>query len=130
MRQAITKATRSRLIQQLQEAPEGYTVEISEPKRTEPQNRLIHPVAREIQKHMEAHGAPKRHEEWWRYYLLGKWRGTEITPDPDGSGKFVVINNSAGTSGLNKAEASEFTEWMYAFGTDIGVRFPAQESAA
>ena len=127
MKRTLNPVSRPILIKAISEAPDGWEVSLSEGKRTDSQNSLIHPVVRQIQKHMEAHGAPKRHEEWWRYYLLGKWRGSEITPDPDGSGKFVVINNSAGTSGLNKAEASEFVEFMLYFGTKIGVRFDAVE---
>ena len=128
MKLTLNPVNRPAVIKAITEAPNGWQVSLTEGGRTLSQNALIHPVARQIQQYMEAHGAPARSEEWWRYYLLGKWQGHEITPDPDGSGGFVVINKSCGTSGLSKAEASEFTEFLYAFGTNIGVRFKANET--
>lgn len=105
--------------------PDGWVLTVAPPKRTLNQNGLIHPVIRQIQVFMEANGAPKRPESWWRYYLLGKYKGQEVVQDPDGSGGIVVINRSTGTSDLDKEEASEFIEWLYAWGTDIGVKFNA-----
>lgn len=128
MRTPLTPNNRHTLMDYIRTAPDGWVFELSEPKRTEPQNNHIHPVVRAIQKHMEAHGAKKRSEDWWRYYLLGKFAGNEVCEDPDGSGGIVVMNREAGTSGMNKARANEFIEWMYAFGTSIGVRFPAPKS--
>lgn len=127
MKTAITAINRQRLKDLIDEVPTGYILEIKEPKRTLNQNALIHPVVKQIQDYMEGHGAPARSKEWWRYYLLGKWNGSEITPDPDpdAKGSFVVINRHAGTSGLSKAEASEFIEFLYAFGCNIGVKFTA-----
>ena len=94
---------------------------LTRPKRTLPQNDIIHPLCRQIAKHMEKHGAPKRSETWWRYYLVGKWAGQEVLPDPTGEG-FVVMAKKT-TSDLTKGEASEFVEWLYAFGTSIGVEW-------
>ena len=111
-------------------APEGYVVRVTEPKRSADQNDLIHPVVRQIKKHMEAHGAKKRHEDWWRYYLLGKFAGSEVCEDPDGSGGIVVMNRETGTSSMGKGKASEFIEWMYAFGTEIGVQWIKEQEAA
>ena len=91
--------------------------------RTLDQNDLIHPLCREVAKHMMANGAPKWSEKKWRYYFVAKWKGQELEEDPDGSGGIIVFNVGDGTSGLSKAEASEFIEWLYAFGVDIGVEF-------
>lgn len=110
-------------------APEGTKVRFSPGGRTLPQNDLIHPVVRRIQKYMQSKGAKKRSEEWWRYYLLGKFAGSEVCEDPDGSGGIVVMNREAGTSGMNKERASEFIEWMYAFGSDIGIDWNERNSA-
>ena len=121
----LTPNNRAFLIGDLREYPDGWILRIDPPKRTLNQNGLIHPVVRQIQVYMEANGAPKRPESWWRYYLLGKYRGQEVVQDPDGSGGIVVINRSTGTSDLDKDEASEFIEWLYSFGTDIGVKFNA-----
>jgi hypothetical protein len=103
-------------------------VRLGRERRTLDQNAHIHPVVRVIKNHMEAHGAPKRNEYWWRYYLLGKFAGQEITPDPDGSGQFIVINNAVGTSDLRKDKAAEFIDWAYAFGADVGVDWEAERA--
>ena len=103
-------------------------VRLGRERRTLDQNAHIHPVVRAIQRHMEANGAPKRSEHWWRYYLLGKFGGQDITPDPDGSGQFVVINHAVGTSDLRKDRAAEFVEWLYAFGADVGVDWAAERA--
>lgn len=123
-------AARHRAVEAVQTAPEGFVVRIGPPTRTLEQNGLIHPVARQIQKHLELNGARKRSEEWWRYYLLGKFAGSEVCEDPDGSGGIVVMNRETGTSGLNKEKASEFIEWMYAWGTGIGVEWADEQEAA
>lgn len=120
---------RRRAQEAIANAPQGYVVRITEPKRTANQNDLIHPVVRQIQKHMEAHGAKKRSEDWWRYYLLGKFAGNEVCEDPDGSGGIVVMNRETGTSGMGKGKGSEFIEWMYAFGANIGVNFDERKAA-
>ena len=36
---------------------------------------------------------------------------------------FIVMSKITGTSDLNKEQASEFLEWLYAFGAEIGVKF-------
>jgi hypothetical protein len=117
------QVARDRAAQAVKDAPDGWVVRITKPTRTLEQNALIHPVCRQIRKYMVAHGAPKKSEEWWRYYLVAKWAGNEVMQDPDGSGGIVVIPKHAGTSGLSKEEASEFIEWAYAFGANIGVEF-------
>lgn len=116
-------AVRRRACDAIMAAPEGYAVKLQPPTRTLDQNGLIHPVVREIKKHMEAYGAKTRSEDWWRYYLLGKFAGNEVCEDPDGGGGIVVMNRETGTSGMDKERASEFIEWMMAFGTGIGVEF-------
>jgi len=95
---------------------------LTRPQRTLAQNDHLHPVIRQIAKYMQDNGAPRRKESWWRYYLLGKWQGQEVLPDPMGDG-FIVMSKISGTSELTKAQAGEFLEWLYAFGTSIGVEW-------
>lgn len=121
---------RRRAIEAVRTATDGYVVHVGPPTRTPEQNSLIHPVVRQIKRHMESHGARKRSEEWWRYYLLGKFAGLEVCEDPDGSGGVVVMNREAGTSGMDKGRASEFIEWMYAWGTGIGIDWVGEREAA
>jgi len=100
-------------------APEGYYVRIQEPTRTLQQNSLIHPVCRTVQKHLEANGAAKHSESWWRDYFVAKFGGQEIIPDSDGG--YIVMNKIHGTSSMGKRQGSDFIEWLHAFGSEIGV---------
>jgi hypothetical protein len=125
----VHEEARRRALDAVRNAPDGYVVKIQPPTRTLDQNGLIHPVVRAIKSHMETHGARKRSEDWWRYYLLGKFAGSEVCEDPDGSGGVVVMNRETGTSGMDKERASEFIEWMYAWGSEIGVMFGDEVAA-
>ena len=39
------------------------------------------------------------------------------------------MNRETGTSGMDKEKASEFIEWMYAWGIEIGVEFDKRAAA-
>jgi len=93
-------------------------------QRTLPQNDHLHPVIRTIYQHMEANGAPKRTEPWWKSYFVAKFLGQEAVNDPAGDG-VLVMNKYGGTSDLDKEQAALMLDWLYAFGSDIGVEWPA-----
>ena len=97
-------------------------VTLGREKRTLEQNDHLHPVIREVYKHMEANGAPKRSESWWKAYFVAKFLGQEAINDPAGDG-VLVMNKYGGTSDLSKEQASEMIDWLYAFGVNIGVEF-------
>jgi len=121
-----SEADHYRLVSRLASAPfkRPYTVTADfGDGRTVPQNNHLHPVIRQVAKHMMANGAPQWSEKRWRDYFVGKFLGQECLPDPDGSGGYVVLNRASGTSSLSKKEASDMLEWLYALGTDIGVKF-------
>ena len=98
-------------------------VEIYDPHRTLPQNDLIHPLVRQIKSHLERSGATERPLEWWRAYLVAEYAGQEVIPSRVEGGKFVVVNKVGGTSQFKKTEASDFIDWLYSYGTDIGVNW-------
>jgi len=100
-----------------------YFVKICEPTRTLEQNDKIHPTCRAVQKHLEDNGAVKHSEAWWRNYFVAKFGGQEIVPDADGG--YVVMNKIHGTSEMGIAEGSDFIEWLYAYGSEIGVDWAA-----
>lgn len=106
---------------------DGVVMEITvaqyDPARTLSQNDHIHPLVRQIKNHLEASGATERPEEWWRGYLVAEYAGQEVIPSRHEPGKYIVVNKLGGTSAMKKAEASEFIEWLLAFGTEIGVEW-------
>ena len=119
----VSEFSRRKVIEFVTDAPLGTIVTIGEAPATSPQNDKVHPVVREIKVYLESKGAPKRSEDWWRYYLVAKYAGHEIVPDPDGSGRFTVMNKISGTTEMTKAVKSEFIEWLYAFGSEIGMEW-------
>lgn len=110
---------RKNALEAVRTAQDGLTVTIAPSTRTLDQNALIHPVCRAVQFHLESHGSTKRSEDWWRNYFVAKYAGQEVVPD--GEGGFIVVNKCKGTSSMNKAEASDFIEWLYAYGSEIGI---------
>lgn len=114
---------RSRCRQYVDEAPEGTMVTFGPPKATAAQNDKVQPMCREVGRYLESQGAPKRDDDWWRHWLVAKYSGQEIVPDLDGSGSIVVMNKVSGTSGMNKPEKSDFIEWLYAYGVELGMEW-------
>ena len=125
MRQAITKATRARLIQQLQEAPEGYYVSIKAPTRSLAQNSLMWDVLTAISEQVKWDGEYLPAEEW-KDLITAALKKQKIRRGLEGG--IVVIG--ARTSQMTIPQMNEVIEYAYAWGVDQGVRFPAQESAA
>lgn len=108
-------------------ASKGYTrpyyIELSKPddQRTLDQNDLMHPLIRQIAKHMHDHGAEKRSEDWWKRYLVALHGGQEIVAGDNGT--LVFMNKSPSTSSMSKVQGSDFIEWLYAYGIDKGMIF-------
>lgn len=99
----------------LQMAPEGWRVKFEPPKRTLDQNSLIHPtvltIARAIGRRTDVESLRQL-----RYLLLEQWR-FETNRRPiyersfDGA-RWVCVDS--GTSDLDKADCSEFIEFLTA----------------
>lgn len=119
---------RRRAAQALQDSPDGYMVQISEPTRTLAENSLLHALITEIAKTKEWAGA-KRDVETWKRLLVAAWcrvRGDaiEILPALDGHGVDIV---QARTSKLSKKECAELIEFVYAWGAENGITWAAYD---
>ena len=111
----------------IDQAPEGYCVHISEPKRTLAENALLHALIDEIAERIEWAGK-KRDAEVWKRLLVAAWcrvRGEsmEILPALDGHGVDIV---PARTSALSKKECADLIEYVYAWGAEQGLEFEPQ----
>lgn len=92
--------------------------------RSSQQNRLLHAMLGEIAQQVEWAGA-KRDTECWKRLTTAAWlraRGesVEVLPAIDGHGIDVVFRR---TSKLTRAECSELTEYVAAWGAEHGVAF-------
>jgi hypothetical protein len=69
----------------------------------------------------------KRDPDVWKRLLTAAWcrahgENIEILPALDGNGFDIVYRK---TSRLTKAECADLIEYIYAWGTQNGVKFPA-----
>lgn len=107
--------------------------------RSDGQNRLFHKQIGVIAKQLTHHGQKLDPEDWKRLLLNAfKW---ETKNDPDlrdewakfGDMKLIPALNNPGFVAVGESSrrlgvklASAFVEWLYAFGAEMGVKFPAE----
>lgn len=123
----VHTTARSRALQCVQSAPEGFVVEVKEPTRNLEQNALLWSLLGQISKQVNWHGFKLTAEEWKDVFSASLKR-QKVVPGLDGG--FVVCGQS--TSKMSKATFSELLELIFAFGTQQGVEFeerPALEAA-
>lgn len=103
-------------------------VELKEATRSTEANARLHATIADVAKQMDWAGQ-KRDLEVWKRLLTAAWlraRGEsiEILPALDGHGIDVVFRR---TSSLTGRECSELCEFIYAWGSERGVRFSCPE---
>jgi hypothetical protein len=109
---------RSRALAYVAEAPDGWVVSVKPAKRTPAQNDHVHPLVRAI-----ARQAGRKDEDQVRLLLVEQWgvetgRPQKFVRSLDGA-RMVDVSNS--TKELDKPEAAEFIDWLYAWGALHGV---------
>ena len=102
-------------------------VEVKQEKRSGQENKLLHSLIGHIAQSMEWAGA-KRDTETWKRLLTAAWcrarnEQIEFLPALDGNGVDIVFRR---TSQLTKGECAELIEFIFAWGTQAGVQFPAR----
>jgi phage-related protein len=107
-----------------------FVMEIRPETRSDAQNRLLHSRLGDIAKQLEWCGC-KRDTDTWKRLLTASWlraRGehVEILPALDGHGVDVVFRP---TSKLSRAECSELSEFIMAWGSEREVDWCAASLA-
>ena len=97
-------------------------LEIRPEKRSDPQNRRLWAMLRDISQQVDWHGNKLSDDEWKDVFTAALKR-QKVVPGLDGG--FVVCGQR--TSKMTKAEMSELQELMEAFGAQQGVKFKAWE---
>lgn len=116
---------RRRARHDVESAPDGWIVTVSEPTRSLDQNALMWPLLEDIARQVEWYGNHLTADEW-KDVLTAALRKEKVVPGINGG--FVVLGQR--TSKMGKREFSELVELIYAFGAERGVRFRTDVVAA
>lgn len=109
----------------VESAPDGWIVTVSEPTRSLDQNALMWPLLEDIARQVEWYGNRLTADEW-KDVLTAALRKEKVVPGINGG--FVVLGQR--TSKMGKREFSELVDLIYAFGAERGVRFRTDMVAA
>jgi hypothetical protein len=99
-----------------------FTLEVTSETRSQPQNEMYHAIIGQIAKQAE-HAGAKWDGESWKRFLIDQWASEtgrsagKVAPSLDGQ---RVIQLGLQSRKFNKADASEFTEWLICWATDKG----------
>ncbi len=109
---------------------DGGAVEIAirryEEGRSNPQNAKQWAMYTDISEQLQWHGNSMSKEDW-KILLTNEWKPQSIVPSISGSG-FCVLN--ASTSKASKKDMADLIEIVYAFGSNMGVKWSEQSLAA
>ena len=110
----------------VERAHDGYRIEISQPKRTEAQNRLLWPLLTSLSLDLKWHGLTLSPEDWKDLLTASFRKEARVVPNLEGNG-FVALGMR--TSTMSKAEFSDFIEFINAFASREGVTLRQEETA-
>jgi hypothetical protein len=101
-----------------------FTLEVTSETRSQPQNEMYHAIIGQIAKQAE-HAGAKWDGESWKRFLIDQWASEtgrsagKVAPSLDGQ---RVVQLGLQSRKFNKADASEFTEWLICWATDKGFK--------
>lgn len=117
---------RQRAIEAVKQAPAGFSVSVSEPKRSLEANAKMWAMLADIASQVEWYGKRLTPEDW-KHVFSASLKKLQVVPNLDGTG-FVALGLS--TSRMSVREMSELIELMAAFGAERGVNFADEMEAA
>ena len=115
----LTKGNRAIAVQGVQRAPDGWTLELRAPKRTDDQNRAMWGLLSQIAKQRPTHNGVRMTPETWKAVFM-QALGAEMVfvPTLDGTAMFPLGHRS---SQLTKAEFTALLELMLAWCAEQGL---------
>jgi len=99
-----------------------FTLEVTSETRSQPQNEMYHAIIGQIAK-QTSHAGAKWDGESWKRFLIDQWASEtgrsagKVAASLDGQ---RVVQLGLQSRKFNKADASEFTEWLIYWATDKG----------
>lgn len=118
---------RIRALRLVELAPEGARVEVKAAKRSLPQNDRMWAMLTDVAMQLPWHGKKLTPDDWKLLFLDALKREVRAVPSLDNTG-FVNLGRSS--SDLSKDEMSDMIELIAQFGTEHGVAFLDETSAA
>lgn len=112
----VHDTARQRAAQDVQSAPEGWIVTVSEPTRSLEQNAMLWPILQAMSKHIDWYGQKLTDEEW-KDVLTAALKREKVVPGINGG--FVVLGQR--TSKMGKKEFSDLLELALSFCAEKGV---------
>lgn len=110
------QTARKAAIAAIQNVPDGWVMRLSEPKRTLPQNDLMHAEIQELLERVRWAGELRSKDTWKRLLVAGWMRATdrkaELLPAIDGQGFDVIYHH---TSELTVAQMNELISYIQAW---------------
>lgn len=106
-------------------APDGFVVEVKEPTRSLAQNALLWSLLNQVSQSVIWYGKKLTSEDW-KAVFTASLKNQQVVPGIDSG--FVVLGQS--TSKMTKAQLSELTELILAFGAQHNVEFKEYAVAA
>jgi hypothetical protein len=112
----------------IDEAPDGYAVQIKEPTRNLDQNARMWAMLGDVSRQVDWYGKRLTAEDW-KHVFSSSLRRLEVVPNLDGTG-FVALGMS--TSRMSVREMSDLIELVFAFGAERNVEWsdPQERRAA
>jgi hypothetical protein len=115
-----TKADRQKAHVGIDRAPDGWTLELREAKRTDPQNKALWGLLNQIQKQRPIHNGVNMTPELWKATFLDALNSEcTIMPKLDGNGFFPMHSSSRLTKGEFVDLLSLMLAWCAEQGLDI-----------
>jgi hypothetical protein len=121
-------AVRARAMRLVSEAPDGWVVDIREPKRNEDQSALFHARCTLLeQSNIEWAGKRRSKDEWKILLVSGHAVATKIGAEmvPGLEGEFCNLRERTATMGRKRM--TSLIEYTTAFCVDKGIQIPAGE---
>lgn len=118
----INDQVRRNAISAIADAPEGYTVTLAPKKRSNPQNKHLHALLKDLAKSgLPWFGKARTIEEWKQLMVSGHAKATNRGGDivPGIEGELVSIRES--TASMSVARATSLIEYCLAFCASNGV---------
>lgn len=113
---------RDKVCWQVRAAPEGWVVEIKEPKRSEDQSAHFHAICNDISKSgMKWAGKKRTAQEWKRLLVSAHAVATEEPSEFVAGIEGEVVNVRESTALMSVRRASSLIEYSIAFATSNGV---------
>ena len=117
---------RQRAVEAVRSAPAGFSVTVSEPKRSLDANARMWAMLADVSQQVEWYGKRLTSEDW-KHVFTASLRKLTVVPNLDATG-FVALGMS--TSRMSKREMSDLMELIAAFGSERDVVWSEPERRA